>query len=358
MKCRDTEKKLSPYLEGIVSPGEQELVENHLSSCPLCRTAFEELKRTNALVKGLEQVETPPWFTQRIMSRVRAEQESKKSIIQRLFYPLHIKVPIEAFATVLIAVAAVYLFKASEPEMNRLHIPTVAEQAVSKDEASKQSTETKGDTTIAGGKVALEGVPKPQKQKGVTRDKDQGEKEAKEELKQRGAPPSTAKTPLPSVLARKKEVPKEPSRPSEPSSQQPQAYRQPAAPAEADQEIDPAAKAFGRGEKVDRRVFSAGPQITALAARKPGALDVTLYTRDAKAARSDVENLLGQLGAQNIKKESLQAAEIITAELQAEKMQELFEKLKVFGEVKEKELFPELSKGTIGMVRIEMTSPP
>ena len=156
-------------------------------------------------------MESPPWFTQKIMSRVRAEQESTKSILQRLFYPLHIKVPLEAFATVLIAVAAVYLFRANEPEMKRIHVPAATEQAVSKDEASKQPAEPKGDTTIAGGKVALEGVSKPQKQKGVTQDKDQREKEVKEEVKQGTAPPSAAEAPLPPVLAMKKEVPEPPS---------------------------------------------------------------------------------------------------------------------------------------------------
>jgi hypothetical protein len=357
MKCRDIQKKLSAYLEGIVSSKEKEGVENHLSSCQTCRKAFEELKRTDALVKGLEQVEPPPWFTQKIMSRVRAEQESKKNIIQRLFYPLHIKVPIEAFATVLIAVAAVYLFKANEPEMKRIHVPAATEQSALKDEASKQPAETKGDTTILEGKVALEGVPKPQKQKGATRDKDQREKEVKEELRQRTAPPPAAEAPLPPVLAMKKEVPPPPTQTSKPSNQHAQAYRQSPAPAGAEQEADSAARAPARGEKVDRRASSAAPPITALSVTKPGAIEVTLQTRDAKASSRDVENILNQLGAQNIKKESLQGTEILTAELQAEKTQELLEKLKLLGEVKEKGLPPEHAKQTI-KIRIETTSSP
>jgi len=357
MSCKDIERKLSPYLEEIVSSEEKKQIENHLSSCQMCRRAFEELKRTVALVKGLEQVESPPWFTQKIMSRVRVEQESKKSIIQRLFYPLHIKVPIEAFATVLIAVAAVYLFKANEPEMKRIHVPAVTEQSASKDEASKQPAETKGDTTILGGKVALEGVPKPQKQKGVTRDKDQREKEVKEELRQRTAPPSAAEAPLPPVLAMKKEVPEKPTQTSKPPNQQLADPQHADTPAEQDQEIDSTAKASGRGKAVDQRAFSTRLQVGALSEKRAVALDISLHVRDAKAVKPDVENLLGQLGAQNIKKESLQTSEILTAELQTEKTQELLEKLKLLGEVKEKGLSSELPKGTIG-IRIEMISPP
>jgi len=355
MKCSDIEKKLSAYLEGIVSPEEKEGVEHHLSSCQLCRKAFEELERTVAVVKGLEQVESPPWFTQKIMSRVRAEQESTKSILQRLFYPLHIKVPLEAFATVLIAVAAVYLFRANEPEMKRNHVPAETEQAVSKDEASKQLAEPNGDTTIAGRKLALEGVSKLQKQKGVTQDKGQREKEVKEEVKQGTAPPSAAEDPLPPVLAMKKEVPEPLTQTSKPSSQQVPDYQTPAAPAEPDQKTDRTAKASERGKAVDRGAFSTRLPVGALNEKRAVALDISVHVRDAKAVKQDVENLLGQLGAQNIRKESLQAAEIFTAELQTEKTQELLEKLKLLGEVKEKGLSSELPQGTIG-IRIEMMS--
>ena len=357
MKCRDIQKELAAYLEGIISPKEKEGVENHLSSCQMCRKVFEELKRTEALVKGLEQVEPPPWFTQKIMSRVRAQQESKKNIIQRLFYPLHIKVPIEAFATVLIAVAAVYLFKANEPEMKRIHVPAATEQSASKDEVSKQPAETQGDTTILGGRVALEEVPKPQKQKGATRDKDQREQEVKEELKQRTVPPSAAEAPLPPVLAMKKEVPEKPTQTSKPPNQQLADPQHADTPAEQDQKIDSTAKTSGRGKAIDQRAFSTRLEVGTLSEKRAVALDISLHVRDTKAVKPDVENLLGQLGAQNIKKESLQTAEILTAELQTEKTQELLEKLKLLGEVKEKGLSSELPKGTIG-IRIEMISPP
>ena len=342
MKCRDIENKLSAYLEGIVSPKEKEGVENHLSSCQMCRKALEELRRTNALVKGLEQVEPPPWFPQKIMTRVRAEQESRKSILQRLFYPLHIKVPLEAFATVLIAVAAVYLFRANEPEMKGIHIPTVAEQSASKDEATKQPAEPKGDTTIAKNRVDLEGVPQPQKQKSAPRDKNQ-----------QLPAPSVSEAPSPPFLEMKKEVPEKPSGSSETTTQHTQAYREPPAPAGTDS----AAKAPAKGEKVGPRTSSTRVQVGTLNEKRVEVLDVSLHVRDAKAVNEDVENLLGQVGAQNIKRESLQGTEILRAELQVEKTQELLEKLKLLGEVKEKGLVAELPKGTIE-IRIEIMSLP
>jgi len=342
MNCRDVAKILAAYVEEIVSSEEKNLVENHLSSCQGCRKAFEELKRTVALVRALEPVESPPWFTQKIMARVRSEQESRKSITQRMFYPLHIKVPLEAFATVLIAVAAVYLFKANEPEMKRIHIPPATEQAVSQDETSKQPADSKSDTTISAGEVALQKVPKPHKEKGVTQDKDQ----------QTSAPTAT-EAPSPPVLAMEKEVPEKPSGPSELSSQHIQAHRQ----SPASTGTDSAAKTPARGEKVERKVSSAAPQITVSTFAKPEIIDVTLQTRDTKAAMRDVESILTQLGAQEIKRESLQSTEILRAEVDTEKIQELFEKLKLLGEVKETGSRAEKPKRTVG-IRIEVVSLP
>ena len=89
---------------------------------------------------------------------------------------------------------------------------------------------------------------------------------------------------------------------------------------------------------MDRRAFSTRLPVGALNDNETRGSRCKPSVRDAKAVKPDVENLLSQLGAQNIKKESLQTAEILTAELQTEKTQELLEKLKLLGEVKEKGL--------------------
>ena len=123
MECKGIREKLCAYLEGVVSPEESRIIEEHLNSCQECGTNLADLKKAEDLVKDLAEVEPPAWLTQKIMSRVRAEGERKKGIFQRLFYPLHIKVPIQALATVFIAVIAVFVFRAVEPEMKLAHLP-------------------------------------------------------------------------------------------------------------------------------------------------------------------------------------------------------------------------------------------
>ena len=60
---------------------------------------LEDLRKTVELVKGLEEVEPPPWLAQKIMAHVKDESEKEVGIFRRLFYPLRVKIPLEAFAS-------------------------------------------------------------------------------------------------------------------------------------------------------------------------------------------------------------------------------------------------------------------
>jgi hypothetical protein len=131
----------------------------------------------------------------------------------------------------------------------------------------------------------------------------------------------------------------------------------PSAPAQPHQEIGSTAGASSRSEKADQRAFSARVQVDTKSEKKPVTLDVSLQVRDVRAVKLDVENLLEHLGAHNLEKESLHSTEILIAELQAEKSQELLEKLKLLGDIKERSSPSEVPKGTI-RIRIEMISPP
>jgi len=100
-------------MEGLLDPEETTLVRTHLDSCEECRGVYSELKKAVEHIRELEEVEPPRWMTQKIMDRVKEEKE-KKGIWRRLFYPLHVKLPIEAAATLIIAITAIYVFKAAE----------------------------------------------------------------------------------------------------------------------------------------------------------------------------------------------------------------------------------------------------
>src|SRR3989304_4275901 len=104
MKDRLTmEEKLAAYIEGTLSEEEKSIIEEQLKESEEMRETLSDLRKTIQLLQGLEEVETPNWFTEKIMSRVREGTEQKKGIFERLFFTLHIKLPIQVFAVIILA---------------------------------------------------------------------------------------------------------------------------------------------------------------------------------------------------------------------------------------------------------------
>src|SRR4030067_1719164 len=132
MKCQDIQQKLSSYAEGIVPHEEKILIEEHLKSCLKCNEALVPLRKTIDYVHSLEDVEPPAWLTQKVMANIKAEVHPKKGIIQKLFYPLHIKLPLEAVVTALIAVITIYIFKTMQPEMKLAQAPSEHETVIAR----------------------------------------------------------------------------------------------------------------------------------------------------------------------------------------------------------------------------------
>jgi len=120
MTCKEIDNLLPAYEEDLLPPEEKKGVEAHLAACERCRRSLADLRRAQELLRGLGEVEPPPFFEERIMSRVRQEVGEKRGFLRKLFYPLHIKIPIQALATVVVAVLAVHLYQQGEPEMKRV----------------------------------------------------------------------------------------------------------------------------------------------------------------------------------------------------------------------------------------------
>ena len=139
MECEKIQGRLSEYLEDTLSSAEKAVIDSHLKSCPECGKALADMETTVRSLKGLEEIIPPPWLTQKIMTRVKTEAElSKKSIWQKLFYPLHVKLPMEALGLFLIALTALYVFKSMEPEIRTVTAPS--EENVSEYTAKEKDT--------------------------------------------------------------------------------------------------------------------------------------------------------------------------------------------------------------------------
>lgn len=145
MRCDEIRKRLSEYLDGELPPDGKRSVEEHLAGCEGCRRELSELELTLGHLRSLPEVEPPPFYTQSVMRRVREEAQAKPGLLRKLFFPLRVKLPIEALAVALVAVVAVYVFKAMGPEV-AMRPPTVvasAPEAADEMASLRQKTEEK-----------------------------------------------------------------------------------------------------------------------------------------------------------------------------------------------------------------------
>jgi len=117
MNCERAKGLLPALLDAALPAGELGEVKAHVSACEHCARELAALKKANALVKGLPEVEPPPFFAKKVMARVKAETAAKPGLLQRLFLPLHVKLPLEALAAVFVAVLAIQIYRSYGPEL-------------------------------------------------------------------------------------------------------------------------------------------------------------------------------------------------------------------------------------------------
>ncbi len=138
MNCGYPKDNISAYIDGELSQKDRTLAEDHIGSCEECALYLKELRNTVSTVKTVEEAEPPTWLTQKVMAKVREEVDEEKGLLHKLFFPLHIKLPLEAFATIAVAITALFIFKAVKPEIERTRIPS---------EMLQQETEVMKDST-------------------------------------------------------------------------------------------------------------------------------------------------------------------------------------------------------------------
>jgi hypothetical protein len=314
MECTEIKKRLSAYLEKAVSPQQRTLIDEHLKGCRKCRRALADLKKTIRYVQKLEEVEPPPWLVQKVMARVREEVEEKPGILKKLFYPMHIKLPLEAIAVIFIAVGTLYIFKTMQPQMQLAKIPT----------------ETK--------EMARAPVTAPKKEKPPVLEKEK---------------------PVPAIVGDQFMYEKRLETREQKSVEKAKA---PAAMTPADmarqEEAASAAGAAYRDESGHRGLLSSKAVSPKMAAQgKAKEVRFLITVKDLEIASKDIEETLQLLGGKSIKTEPLGNKAVIAAEIDANKVQELFDKLNLIGEVQEKGMAAETGEGDVG-IRIDILKTP
>ena len=295
--CKEIENNLSLYLDDSLSDADKQAVEEHLKSCPHCTKALVQLSKTHTLVNNLAEVEPPAWFKQKIMAKVR-EKAEKKSFVQKLFYPLRIKIPVQILATVFIAVLAVYIYRAGEEQMKEV-VPSSAPapvMEVQKSQLPEQKMKTSADENIQKEDHVIEKKETPRKKV-----REMAADAAKDENGQI-VPDIKADKYVSAPAAKSVEL------------------------SGAELEKKKESNILGTAIKVSRT-----PHAQSVMQRP----NVLLKVADINTAAGEVEKLLIKYEAKNINRQITQGKAILTAELKNQKINDFTARLKKIGQIEE-----------------------
>ena len=81
IKCYEIRELISGYIDGMLEETEYEMVNAHLQSCSECQGLHQDLLGRTAQLSGLDDLELPQGFHNRLMNKLQAEAPSPKGQI-------------------------------------------------------------------------------------------------------------------------------------------------------------------------------------------------------------------------------------------------------------------------------------
>jgi hypothetical protein len=306
-------------------------VKAHLDTCSKCSAILAGLQKTAILLKNLPEVEPPPWLRQKVMAKIREEAEQEYGLLRKLFYPIHLKIPLGAFATLLVALLGFYIYQSTLPETSTVPLGSQAEikQAAPRPGTSQIPASTQKDTTETKGRSGYVDIHSREKAYAPPPSVENSPHKEQEQK-------PSADTPSPIGMAKEKKQ----AGMYEPARPRPEATR----PAE------PLAK-----QKDTLSAAGAAPPPQLSLAEKQAAVILSVQVTDVTIATRQIEKILDKLGARNIVRNSREGKEFINAQLQPEKTKELVQQLRSVGVVQEKEVGERFEKENI-LFQIEITT--
>ena len=323
MTCDEVDKRLPAYLEDLLSPEEKKNIEGHMADCIRCSRTFADMKKVEALVHNLSEVEPPPFFEQRIMSRIREEAGQQSGFLRRIFYPLHIKVPIQALATILIAVLGFYVYERGGPEMQQrapLPLPlTILEKG--KDTAASPQAPTAPAALSQAKQPPPVDFPDVNRQRFAAPPFEMGGKADKTEER-----PMPVVESHPSAMKSAAPVRMGTAGKSQDRAEEQQTLRgtDPLPPERKHKEISADS---GAAAEASRKLMAA-------AAINGSAIDLAIQVSDVSAAGGEIEALLGKANARIIEKGRREGGELLKAEMAIQNVDAFLDRMEAIGRVK------------------------
>ena len=331
--CQDIEKLLPLYPECVLSDVEKRAVEEHLVSCVRCQKELAYLQKASQMLDDLPAVEEPPWFQQKIMAGVR-EEADKKSFEQKWFYPLRIKIPLQMVASIVIAVLAVYIYRAGDEQVKPI-LPGAPVPAVEMQKEQRQAQMLQSENNPA---------PAVSRKKSVAREDQKQDKQAIGDIAAGGAAQKTETPEDKSAAVYEPDAGRakglEESKYEVYSALQTKQNERESVKAQmanpekrADDRVLPAA---AKKKESFKMTAPAMPPPIAASASQPSQATVVVRVNDLNTAAMDAEGILAKYNAKKITRQSAEGRIIVKAEVSGKDWQEVLVKLKELGWVEEK----------------------
>ncbi len=117
MTCTEARAAFSDFYDDALTGADLAFLNQHLEECPACRAEWTAFQRTTQALTSLGSAVPSPGFAARVRQQVDKPSWGRQ-VIQWVFVPLRLKVPIQAAALLLLAFAGLLLYQRS-PEIRR-----------------------------------------------------------------------------------------------------------------------------------------------------------------------------------------------------------------------------------------------
>lgn len=117
MNCQAAYELFSVKVDDLLTSEQRSALEAHLRSCADCAREWERFRRAIGLLHGVEEARAPAGFAARVVEAAAREPWHRR-LLRGIFFPLRVKLPLEAAALILVSTLVILLYRQA-PELQR-----------------------------------------------------------------------------------------------------------------------------------------------------------------------------------------------------------------------------------------------
>lgn len=127
VECFEVLRLLSEYADDELDSVTRGRVAEHLAGCEACEAELRALETLMTRIGAAERINAPPEFLENVHVRL-GQRSSARRIVGRIFYPLHVKVPLEVAGVVAALLLIVTLHHGMRPFSKHADSPGISQK--------------------------------------------------------------------------------------------------------------------------------------------------------------------------------------------------------------------------------------